>query len=120
LNPLRIEDMSYLGEGFSFYNGTKHHSQFEGKRTKVKLLFFVNVTEEEYAADPGAPFKIAAIRVPRGLPIYRIRYFIKFMETELAKIYGQAKRLNVVLLADEDSSEWRHEALLPMYSIFYA
>jgi hypothetical protein len=41
------------------------------------------------------------------------------MESELQKIYGQAKRTNFVFTAPEGSNFWSHDFQLPLYGVYY-
>jgi hypothetical protein len=118
LSKLDIEDMSHLGASFNVPD-TLHHSQQQSNKIKVKLFFMVGVSDEEHEACPEVALKLVSIRIPTGIPIYRVRGFISHMESELQKIYGQAKRTNFVFTAPEGSNFWSHDFQLPLYGVYY-
>jgi hypothetical protein len=109
---LQIESMDHLVSSFQFTEGDIHHSQHDKTMVKLKLLFWI--------PDEFESFKLVSVRVPRGLPVYRIRAFIKYMEDQLEDLYGEAKRANASLTAWEDSTTWLLEFELPVYRVQYA
>lgn len=115
ITQLEIEDLTHLVVYDFPLNNGKHHTQADGIPKKVILLFSIDGSPEHIA-----PLRLAAIRVPRALPIYRIREFVSHVEDKLREIYGHCKRNNVVLTANEDAETWNYETKLPMHGVFYA
>ena len=109
---MHTEDMSHVAINFNYKESEPHVSQISLTPTKALLLFFVK------SSDPG-PFSIVHVRVPKNLPIYRLRPFISFCEEALKEIYGDAKRANLVLTQVE-GEDWKLRWQVPAHQIAYA
>jgi hypothetical protein len=124
---IAVEDLSHYASDFdetSHYRGDEglHPTQRGIKKIKLMLLFIIP-DQGESAADvllsEGLP-RIAAVRVPRGTPMYRLRALIKCVEKKLEDTYRtRVKRLNLCLTCQEDSSDWVYSLELPRESVFY-
>jgi hypothetical protein len=104
-----------------------HHSQRGKRRVKVILLFWYKPLNpkgrylEDARQEAGDWPCLASVRVPRGLPIFKLRKLILHVEIELRKIYGfqSGKRANMILIADDgsDSYEFTHD--LPVTDVVF-
>lgn len=112
--------ISYYEEPDSDALNNLHASQV-GRRMKVRLVFLVPIKDgSDKSGKPlTEPFKLAFVRIPRALPVYRVRGYINHMERELGDLFGFAKRLNFVLTCEEDSRVWRTDLSLPTTNILY-
>lgn len=121
-----IENMSHLTSAFPLRAEPEdiHATQQTKKKIKLTLLFVVpgEMSGESINFEDQRPEslpRIVSIRVPRGVPVAKIRMFIRFIEDQLHEIYGKSKRLNFVMVGDEDSNNWVYEFELPTFGVVY-
>lgn len=116
LSSIPVEAMGYLIDGFSISDRSDSRN---GTRIKMKLLFIVSKWENDEDFDEQCPCQIVTVQVPKGCPIYRVRGLINHIEKQLRGLYKDAKRLNFVLIAKENTDHWRTELDLPTYDVVY-
>ena len=107
-----IENLDHLA--LDYPTGVSHVSQHGKRPTSVKL-FFVTPNPEH---DP--PFNIVSIRIPVGVPIYRINNFEQEMVNKLTDIYGPSWRLNLVNKKESNELNWSLDRVIPKYDVVYA
>jgi hypothetical protein len=122
-----IENMSHLTSSFSIlegeeFNSELHASQVNKKRIKLMLFFLIPPIEFSPEADSdlfSMMPRIASVRVPRGVPVSKLRNLTKFIEAQLHDIYGRSKRLNFVMTASEFDDNWSYEFDIPTFGVIY-
>jgi hypothetical protein len=134
-NSIPVENMSHLTSSFPLRSESEkmgyidrdtdgiHPTQQTKKKIKLQLLFLIpgeasdDVNEEDQRPD-SLP-RVAAIRVPKGVPVAKIRPLIRHVENQLQDIFGRSKRLNFVMVCEEDSENWQFEWELPTFGVVY-
>lgn len=128
-----IENMSHLTSSFPLRTDIVegemvfHSTQNSKKRIKLVLLFVIPGSEEvidpetmlEEGQKPDSLPRIASVRVPKGVSVAKIRSLIRHVESGLQDIFGRSRRLNFVMICDEDSENWRVEFDLPVFGVAY-
>jgi hypothetical protein len=116
MKPINIESMSHLTSGFPGLVEGEEEGVHPSQQTKIKIklsLIFVIPGEED-------SFRLVSVRVPRGIPIAKLRLLIRYLENQLQDIYGKSKRANFVLVSDDNLVEnWRVEFDLPTFGVVY-
>lgn len=108
---MNIESMDHLGYLFENF-GTEHYTQENKQAIYCKLLFHV------WQDDEHEPSKVVSIKIPKGLPIGRLRSFVIAMETELSSIYVlPAKRANIVWVKGETETKYKPSFDMPLYGV---
>jgi hypothetical protein len=120
--PLRTESIStgYIDRDFEGI----HPTQLTKKKIKLQLLFVIpgEVSEDKVDFGDQEPEnlpRVAMVRVPKGVPVAKLRNLIRHCEEQLHDIYGKSKRLNFVMTCDEDSDNWKYEFDLPTFGVVY-
>jgi hypothetical protein len=121
--------MSHLANSFPIRNDDEselHPSQLTKKPMKLMLFFIIPSAFDEGITPvnpedqrPECLPKFAAVRVPKGVPVARLRNLIRHVEDELHSIYGRAKRCNLVMVCDDDSNNWQFSFDLPTSGVVY-
>jgi len=120
---IKVENMSHVTASFPIRekdtnedipDNDIHPTQLGKRRIKLEIYFIVPGEEP----NPGIP-RIAKVRVPRGVPVAKLRPLIRHCEAALQDIYGRSKRLNFVMTCDDDSNEWVYEFDLPVFGVVY-
>lgn len=137
IETLEIENMSHLTSSFALRSESEkvnyvdrdvdgiHPTQQNKQRIKLILLFFIpGVTDEDGIYPPSVQRpeslpRLASVRVPRGVPVARLRLLVKHIEEQLHNIYGKSKRANIVLMCDEFSENWEYSFDLPTFGVVY-
>jgi hypothetical protein len=136
---ITIENMSHLTSSFPLRNESDkmgyvdrdvdglHPTQLRMKKIKLVLMFIIpgdvgdsdpgELNEEDQK--PESLPRLASVRVPKGVPVAKVRPLIRFLEEQLQDIFGRTKRANFVLVCDEGSEDWRYEFELPTYGVVY-
>jgi hypothetical protein len=125
-----IENMNHLAMSFPLRtDGGPSDAELSNRpadrrRIKLQLLFVVPAPQ-----DPNYDFldqpdreelpRIISVRVPRSLSVAKLRLFVKYIETQLQDIYGRSKRLNFVMICDENSELWKFEFQMPDVGVYY-
>jgi hypothetical protein len=111
---MEVENLNHLADSWPMVSDDEiHSSQKNAQPIKVVLLFWIT------GENGTSPIRLAAVRVPRGTPISKLRHFISFIEEQLTAIYSYGKRANILLTAPEDSEKWEKTHNLPMYGVMY-
>lgn len=117
---IAVENMSHLASSFPVRTEGEgeesiHPSQAMKKRIKLQLLFII---PPEDGSENDYP-RLASIRVPKGVPVAKLRTFIRHIETQLQDIYGHSKRANFVMQSEEFADNWTFEFDLPNFGVVY-
>lgn len=106
-----IESMDHLGHEFENY-GVEHYTQENKSAIYCKLLFHIG-------AERGhTPSNLVSIKIPKGLPIGRLRTFVTAMETELTNLYSfPAKRANIVWVRSELDRQYTFSFDMPLFGV---
>ena len=134
---LSIENMSHLTSSFPLRIESDktgyvdrdqegiHPTQMMKRRIKLQLLFVIPSETNEHEAyeegdqSPESLPRIASVRVPRGVPVAKLRVLIRHVEEQLQNIFGKSKRLNFVMTCEESSENWIYEFDLPTFGVVY-
>ena len=95
-----------------------HASQQSMKPIRVKLFFSIPVSEEERSLNRDVPMKLVTVKLPKGLPVYRVRSFVKHIEKELLQTYGASKRVNFCFVSEE-RGPWTYDHDIPTLGVVY-
>jgi hypothetical protein len=111
-----IEDMSHLLAGFELPTKLGDPDYEEPIKTrlyrKVKvLLMFIVQDEDEH--------KFISVRVPKGLPTYRLRQLNRHVEEGLRAIYPKAYRLNFYLVSQAFPEKFEVQIDPPTFQVVY-
>jgi len=126
-SSIPVENMSHLSSSFPVRGDAGdevHPTQQTKKKLKLTLLFLIPGEESANELlpedqDPEKLPRIASIRVPKGIPVAKLRSFISHIEAQLQDIYGNSKRLNFVMECDEGSNDWKYSFDLPTFGVVY-
>ena len=136
-SSIPVENMSHLVNSFAVRGDGKndaikyvdkdteglHPTQINKKRIKLQLLFVIPDLEREDDLPESQKSdllpRVACVRVPRGLPVAKLYPLCRHIEAQLQDIYGRAMRLNIAMVCDEDSEDWKFVHDLPTYGVVY-
>lgn len=113
----QVYDMSSITSGFPLRadESLMHYTQQDKRRIKLRLYFYI---PGEQPSPEGVP-RFAQVRVPKGVPVARLRHLIIHCEGELQNIFGKCWRANFVMITEEFSDDWHYEHDLPMAGVVY-
>ena len=119
VDQIDIEIVSHVGDSFPLKERDDeyvHWSQVNCKRMQLMVLF---AARKLHVNEP----LLLAVKIPRNLPIFKVRPFIRHCEQKLMATYGLTKRTNFVLVNHEVNGEltgnWELELDLPVSSVQY-
>jgi len=130
-SSIPVENMNHLAMSFPFKrevdpsgDGELHSRQQAMRLIKLQLLFIVPSPENfDYNFLDRPPVeklpRFASVRVPKGVPVGKIRLLISYIEGELQDIFGRSKRANFVMVCDGDSDSWSYSFDLPTIGVAY-
>lgn len=136
-SSITIENMSHIVSSFPIRADSTalnyvdrdsdgiHPTQQSKKKIKVQLLFVIPGEADESGdlnyedQKPESLPRMASVRVPKGVPVAKLRPLIRHIEDSLHDIYGKSRRVNFVMVCDEDSNDWRYEFDLPTFGVVY-
>jgi len=130
-NSIPVENMNHLAMSFPLAreldpngDGSLHSRQQVMKPIKLQLLFIVPTPENlDYNFLDRPPVeklpRFVSVRVPKGVPVAKVRLLISYIEGELQDIFGRSKRANFVMVCDGDSDLWSYSFDLPTIGVAY-
>lgn len=130
-STISIENMSHLTSSFltksddsEMEEERTHPTQKRLRKIKLVILFVIGGedTGDDYMEedqDPAYLPRLASIRVPKGVPVAKIRALIRHVEAQLQDIFGKSRRVNFVMMCEENSENWTYEFELPTFGVVY-
>lgn len=127
---LDVVNMSHVTSGFAIRDDDKaaHYTQYHLRPIKLYLVFLIPGEEssevglkDPFEQDPENIPRFAFVRVPKGVPVFRLRALIVHCENELQEIYGfrRVKRADWVFTGDDTTNNFKYEFILPMSGVVY-